>query len=323
MNDWAPIAKEYDPLKAGSIDGTDEEPHDRAIWRAMLARYVPNKGVTGDPHLTLFVARLNLQTTEEKLKEAFSRYGDIRKIRLVRDLVTGFSKGYAFIEYKEERALLKAHRDANRLVIDQHEIFVDFELERTLKGWIPRRLGGGFGGKKESGQLRFGGRDRPFRKPINLPNMKNDFYGEGSAEKRNWSREGTRDWRTRDRDHERSRDNRRPERERSWAWGESERERDSKEERSRGRERKDRDRKDRDRDRSDKHRAAPEKRLDAEQVESLGKVPAAAHSSHTEPHVQSHLRPRHNQLPLTSGTALQRRPSYMAEFTEWPQHLPR
>uniref|UniRef100_A0A8B9VJZ9 RRM domain-containing protein n=1 Tax=Anas zonorhyncha TaxID=75864 RepID=A0A8B9VJZ9_9AVES len=65
----------------------------------MLARYVPNKGVTGDPHLTLFVARLNLQTTEEKLKEVFSRYGDIRKIRLVRDLVTGFSKGYAFIEF--------------------------------------------------------------------------------------------------------------------------------------------------------------------------------------------------------------------------------
>ena len=27
-------------------------------------------------------------------------------------------------------------------------------------------LGGGFGGKKESGQLRFGGRDRNFRKPM-------------------------------------------------------------------------------------------------------------------------------------------------------------
>jgi len=29
--------------------------------------------------------------------------------------------------------------------------------------------GGGFGGKKESGQLRFGGRDRPFRKPLPVP----------------------------------------------------------------------------------------------------------------------------------------------------------
>lgn len=34
-----------------------------------------------------------------------------------------------------------------------------------MKGWKPRRLGGGFGGRKESGQLRFGGRARPFQKP--------------------------------------------------------------------------------------------------------------------------------------------------------------
>uniref|UniRef100_A0A3P9CSP8 U11/U12 small nuclear ribonucleoprotein 35 kDa protein n=1 Tax=Maylandia zebra TaxID=106582 RepID=A0A3P9CSP8_9CICH len=148
-----PIAKVYDPLKAGSIDGTDVEPHDRAVWRAMGARYKPNKGVVGDPLLTLLL---------------FSKYGDIQRLRLVRDIVTGFSKGYAFIEYKEERSVVRARRDANKLVVDQHEVFVDFEQERTLKGWVPRRLGGGLGGKKESGQLRFGGRDRPFRKPINL-----------------------------------------------------------------------------------------------------------------------------------------------------------
>ncbi|XP_029426866.1 U11/U12 small nuclear ribonucleoprotein 35 kDa protein isoform X2 [Rhinatrema bivittatum] len=245
MNEWTPIARDYNPLKAGSIDGTDEEPHDRAIWRAILTRYVPNKGVTGDPHLTLFVSRLSLQTDEEKIKEVFSRYGDIRRIRLVKDLVTGFSKGYAFIEYKEERALLKAYRDANKLVIDQNEVFVDFELERTLSGWIPRRLGGGFGGKKESGQLRFGGRDRPFRKPINLPAMKNNIYAEGQLERseRSRSRERVRKWRERGRDHERKRDRRWQERGRAQTWGENERERerDSKDERTPSRERKGRD----------------------------------------------------------------------------------
>ena len=35
-----------------------------------------------------------------------------------------------------------------------------------MKNWKPRRLGGGFGGRKESGQLRFGCRDRPWRPPI-------------------------------------------------------------------------------------------------------------------------------------------------------------
>ncbi|KAI5624406.1 U11/U12 small nuclear ribonucleoprotein 35 kDa protein [Silurus asotus] len=168
MNEWSALAKVYNPLKAGSIDSTDVEPHDRAIWRAMNAHYQPNKAVTGDPQLTLFVSRLNKKTSEEDLHNIFSKFGDIRRLRLVRDAVTGFSKGYAFVEYKEERSLMKAWRDGNKMVVDQHEVFVDFEQERTLQGWIPRRFGGGLGGKKESGQLRFGGRDRPFRRPINL-----------------------------------------------------------------------------------------------------------------------------------------------------------
>lgn len=41
------------------------------------------------------------------------------------------------------------------LVIDQHEIFVDYELERTLKGWISRTLRRS-GWEEESGQLRLG-----------------------------------------------------------------------------------------------------------------------------------------------------------------------
>ncbi|XP_066507517.1 U11/U12 small nuclear ribonucleoprotein 35 kDa protein [Hoplias malabaricus] len=197
MNEWSPLAKTYDPLKAGSIDGTDVEPHDRAIWRAMNANYQPNKGVLGDAQLTLFVARLNKQTSEEELKNVFSKFGDIRRLRLVRDVITGFSKGYAFIEYKEERSLMRAWRDANRMVVDQQEVFVDFELERTLSGWIPRRLGGGLGGKKESGQLRFGGRDRPFRRPINLTTA----MPQGRAPERRWDGGGGgREERPRDRD---------------------------------------------------------------------------------------------------------------------------
>lgn len=208
---WTPIAKQYNPLKAGSIDGTDEEPHDRAVSRAIAAKYRPNKGVIGDPHLTLFVSRLNPQTSEEKLKEAFLRFGDIRRLRLVRDIVTGFSKCYGFIEYKDERSLLKAHRDSNKLVVDQNEIFVDFELERSLKGWVPRRFGGGLGGKKESGQLRFGGRDRPFRKPFSLPALKAELYTEGPVDKLDRTRDNWQ-W-ERGRDRERRREERGEERE--------------------------------------------------------------------------------------------------------------
>ncbi|KAM3869180.1 U11/U12 small nuclear ribonucleoprotein 35 kDa protein [Diretmus argenteus] len=227
MNDWSPIAKVYDPLKAGSIDGTDVEPHDRAVWRAMYARYKPNKGVVGDPLLTLFVSRLNPQTTEDKLHEVFSKYGDVGRLRLVRDIVTGLSKRYAFVEYKEERSVLRARRDASKLVVDQHELFVDFEQERTLKGWVPRRLGGGQGGKKESGQLRFGGKDRPFRKPINLGmNSAQDWAGGG----REWDR-GTREREDRHRERDRALSPRHHDRETEWG------SRGRRDDRERGRER--------------------------------------------------------------------------------------
>ncbi|KAG0335975.1 small nuclear ribonucleoprotein 35kDa (U11 U12) [Podila horticola] len=45
-------------------------------------------------------------------------------------------------------------------------VLVDFERSRVMVGWVPRRLGGGLGGKKESGQLRFGGGLKPFRPPF-------------------------------------------------------------------------------------------------------------------------------------------------------------
>lgn len=38
MDEWSPLAKIYDPLKCGSIDGTDTVPHDKAVIRAMNAK---------------------------------------------------------------------------------------------------------------------------------------------------------------------------------------------------------------------------------------------------------------------------------------------
>jgi U11/U12 small nuclear ribonucleoprotein SNRNP35 len=111
---------------------------------------------------------LSLKTTKDTIKDIFSRYGPLRRFRLVKDIVTGMPKGYAFIEYENELDAEEAYCKTNKMNIDGNIIFVDFECERLLKGWRPRRVGGGFGGKKESGQLRFGGRDRPFKKPISL-----------------------------------------------------------------------------------------------------------------------------------------------------------
>ena len=168
----------YDPLLAGSIDGTDTQPHDRAVARAIHSEYTP----MSDPELTeytLFVGRLNPLTNELTLKEYFSRYGKVRKVTVVRDIVTGESKCYAFVVFKHRRDMQYAYNRAHHKLIDDHKVIVDYELQHKLVGWKPRRLGGGLGGKKESGQLRFGGRERPFAQPI----VRKDKLAKSSTDK--------------------------------------------------------------------------------------------------------------------------------------------
>ncbi|KAL7219461.1 hypothetical protein ACSBR2_012501 [Camellia fascicularis] len=165
-------AKTYHPIQAGSIDGTDILPHDNAVYRALLCSqaglYDPfgDPKLIGDPYCTIFVGHLSHLTTEQTLRKAMSKYGKVKNLRLVRHIVTGASCGYAFVEFETEREMRHAYEDAHHSLIDDSEILVDYNRQQLMPGWIPRRLGGGLGGKKESGQLRFGGRERPFRAPL-------------------------------------------------------------------------------------------------------------------------------------------------------------
>lgn len=92
----------YDPIISGSIDGTSKTPHDRALARARTTNYKMRKTftTTSRPECTLFIGRLNYTTSEEKLKSSFEKYGKIKSCIVVRDVVTGFSRGYAFLEFK-------------------------------------------------------------------------------------------------------------------------------------------------------------------------------------------------------------------------------
>ncbi|XP_053690239.1 U11/U12 small nuclear ribonucleoprotein 35 kDa protein-like [Sabethes cyaneus] len=176
---WSRYAREtYDPIRVGSIDGTDEFPHDRALVRAMEATYKPNHKVVGDPYHTVFVGRLDYAVSEKRLRELFERCGTIVRCRLVCDIETGLSRGYGFVEYSRRKYAKRAIEEMHGRTVNGKAILVDEEWERRLKGWKPRRLGGGFGGMKKSQQLRFGCKDRPWKEPMGGQKYtsKNEFH---------------------------------------------------------------------------------------------------------------------------------------------------
>ncbi|KAF5327701.1 hypothetical protein D9619_004512 [Psilocybe cf. subviscida] len=100
----------------------------------------------GDPYKTLFISRLHKSATETDLRREFEGYGTIERVRIVRDKKAR-SRGYAFIVYERERDMKAAYKESDGLQIMGKRILVDVERGRTVRGWKPRRLGGGLGGR--------------------------------------------------------------------------------------------------------------------------------------------------------------------------------
>uniref|UniRef100_A0A3P9HR10 U1 small nuclear ribonucleoprotein 70 kDa n=1 Tax=Oryzias latipes TaxID=8090 RepID=A0A3P9HR10_ORYLA len=88
-----------------------------------------------------FFSLLNYDTTESKLRREFEVYGPIKRIYIVYNKGTGKPRGYAFIEYEHERDMHSAYKHADGKKIDGRRVLVDVERGRTVKGWLPRRLG--------------------------------------------------------------------------------------------------------------------------------------------------------------------------------------
>ncbi|XP_037493981.1 U1 small nuclear ribonucleoprotein 70 kDa isoform X2 [Jatropha curcas] len=216
-----------------------------------LQKYDPNNdpNISGDPYKTLFVARLNYETTESRIKREFESYGPIKRVRLITDKATSKPRGYAFIEYMHTRDMKAAYKQADGRKLDGRRVLVDVERGRTVPNWRPRRLGGGLGTTRVGGEevnQRYSGREvqqSGGSSRSEEPRAREDRHIEREREKsrergrdrereREKSRERSHD-RPRDRDHREDRHNR-----------DRDRERDRERERERGRDR------DRDRDRT-------------------------------------------------------------------------
>ncbi|MCH8330426.1 MAG: RNA-binding protein [Bacteroidetes bacterium] len=54
--------------------------------------------------MNIFVANLNFRVSEDELSEIFSEYGDVKSVKIIKDKMSGRSKGFGFIEMDDEEA---------------------------------------------------------------------------------------------------------------------------------------------------------------------------------------------------------------------------
>ena len=88
----------------------------------------------------IYVGNMSFQTDEESLRTAFSQFGAVDNVNIVRDRDSGQPRGFAFVEMSTDDGAQKAIRELNDREIGGRRLAVN---EARPK---PSRSGGGYGG---------------------------------------------------------------------------------------------------------------------------------------------------------------------------------
>jgi RNA recognition motif-containing protein len=103
----------------------------------------------------LFVGNLSFSLGETELRQLFEQKGGVESVTIMRDMDTGRSRGFAFVEMSTDEASQKAITELNGYAVEGRNLTVN---EARPK---PERHGGGGGGGFRGQNRGFGrGNDR-------------------------------------------------------------------------------------------------------------------------------------------------------------------
>lgn len=104
--------------------------------------------------MNIFVGNLAKDVSDQELQSLFAECGNVRSVKIIRDLFSGESKGFAFVEMPGNAEAQKAINELNTRELKGKKIVVNEARPRDDN----RRRGGG--GRKSGGTNSRGGHRR-------------------------------------------------------------------------------------------------------------------------------------------------------------------
>jgi cold-inducible RNA-binding protein len=112
--------------------------------------------------MNIYVGNLSSKTTEEELREAFESFGDVDSAKIIKDNLTGRSRGFGFVEMPNQEQAQSAITELNGKEFGGSPLTVNEAKPRESRGG-GRSFGGGNrpgGGRPPGGGGGGFGRDR-------------------------------------------------------------------------------------------------------------------------------------------------------------------
>lgn len=130
---------------------------------------------SGRPKRCLGIFNLNVYTSEQKIRDLFSKYGSVESVKMIPDAKTGRSRGYGFVYFKNGEDAKVAKEQCTGMEIDNKRVRVEYSLSQTPHPPTP----GYYMGKRR----RFRD-DRPFRRFDSYDRNNRDRYDRNNRRSR-------------------------------------------------------------------------------------------------------------------------------------------
>lgn len=106
----------------------------------------------------IYVGNMSFQTDEDSLRTAFSQFGAVDNVNIVRDRDSGQPRGFAFVEMPNDTEAEAAMTQLNGSTLDGRQLTVNEARPKTERGGFGGGGGrGGFGGNRGGGGRPGGG----------------------------------------------------------------------------------------------------------------------------------------------------------------------
>ena len=91
----------------------------------------------------LFVGGLSYNTTNPQLEEMFSKFGAVESVSIITDKYSGQSKGFAFVEMKDDKEADEAIKGLDGTEVDGRKIAVNVARPREERPSFGSNRGSG------------------------------------------------------------------------------------------------------------------------------------------------------------------------------------
>lgn len=110
--------------------------------------------------MNIYVGNLSKEVSDQDLQNLFAEYGSIKSVKVIRDLFSGESKGFGFIEMPGVSEAQKAINELNTKELKGKKLVVNEARPKTdaRKGGNGGRTGGGSSRNSFSGGRSGGGK---------------------------------------------------------------------------------------------------------------------------------------------------------------------